>query len=115
VAHQDGALFGLVVRDVSRRLSSMAESRAVSPASEPATALLAPLAQLDEQIGRLPLMQLVRDSGDLIERHCIEAALERAAGNRTAAAALLGLSRQSLYAKLARHGLGSGGAGPETG
>ena len=113
-AHQNGTLFGLVIRDVSRRLPDAAEISA-GPAVNAIPELLAPLAHLDEQIGRLPLMQLVRDSGDLIERHCIEAALERAAGNRTAAAALLGLSRQTLYAKLARHGLGGGGAFTEIG
>ena len=109
-SHQDGATCGIIVRDVSRRLIGAAEMRgeAAAPAG------LAPLAQLVEEIGRLPLMQLVRESGDLIERHCIEAALERSAGNRTAAAGLLGLSRQSLYAKLARHGLGGGSAGTES-
>ena len=41
----------------------------------------------------------------LVERYYIEAALERADGNRTATAELLGLSRQSLYMKLNRYGL----------
>ena len=42
---------------------------------------------------------------DIVEQHYIEAALELTRGNRTAAAELLGLSRQSLYAKLNRYGL----------
>ena len=113
VAHQDGASCGIIIRDVSRRLPAPSDLRAQAPAAN-GHATLAPLAQLVEQIGRLPLMQLVRESGDLIERHCIEAALERSAGNRTAAAGLLGLSRQSLYAKLARHGLGGGSTGIES-
>ena len=41
-------------------------------------------------------------------RHYIEAALDLTRGNRTAAAELLGLSRQSLYAKLDRYGLDGG-------
>ncbi|MGZ8403091.1 MAG: helix-turn-helix domain-containing protein, partial [Rhodoplanes sp.] len=36
----------------------------------------------------------------------VRAALDLAGGNRTAAAGLLGLSRQSLYAKLNRYDIG---------
>jgi DNA-binding NtrC family response regulator len=42
----------------------------------------------------------------VIERLCIEAALELTADNRASAAEMLGLSRQSLYVKLRRYGLG---------
>jgi DNA-binding NtrC family response regulator len=42
----------------------------------------------------------------MIERLCIEAALELSNDNRATAADLLGLSRQSLYVKLRRYGLG---------
>jgi len=54
----------------------------------------------------VPLKELVRESTDLIERLCIEAALELTGDNRASAAELLGLSRQSLYVKLRRYGLG---------
>jgi transcriptional regulator PpsR len=57
------------------------------------------------QIGRTPLRELVKSTAGVVERHYIEAALELTNGNRTAAAELLGLSRQSLYAKLNRYGL----------
>ena len=63
--------------------------------------MLGPLA---DQIGRTSLRKLVKDTGGAVERHYIEAALELTGGNRTAAAELLGLSRQSLYAKLNRYG-----------
>jgi DNA-binding NtrC family response regulator len=42
-----------------------------------------------------------------LERRHLEQALVRAAGNKTAAAKLLGLSLRSLYTKLKRHGLAS--------
>jgi DNA-binding NtrC family response regulator len=42
----------------------------------------------------------------MIERLCIEAALELTRDNRASAAEMLGLSRQSLYSKLRRYGLG---------
>lgn len=58
-------------------------------------------------VGRMPLSELIRDTTDLVERDFIAAALERARGNRTTAAEILGLSRQSLYVKLRRHGLGA--------
>jgi transcriptional regulator PpsR len=97
----------LMLRDVSRRITAIAQ-RPVE-ASEPEGRLLASIARVTEQIGRVPLPDLVRDTGSLIERHCIEDALERFNGNRTAAAELLGLSRQSLYAKLSRYSMGSRG------
>jgi DNA-binding NtrC family response regulator len=37
---------------------------------------------------------------------CIAAALELTGDNRASAAEMLGLSRQSFYVKLRRHGLG---------
>jgi transcriptional regulator PpsR len=58
-----------------------------------------------ELIGRVPLKDLVRDTTDVIERLCIEAALELTNDNRASAAEMLGLSRQSLYVKLRRYGL----------
>jgi DNA-binding NtrC family response regulator len=53
----------------------------------------------------MAMRDLIRDTTDLVERHFIEAALELTEHNRTAAAEVLGLSRQSLYVKLRRHGL----------
>jgi transcriptional regulator PpsR len=63
--------------------------------------------QLAELIGKMKLKDLVRESTDIVERLCIESALELTKGNRAAAADLLGLSRQSLYSKLHRFGLGT--------
>ena len=47
---------------------------------------------------------------DVIDRLCIEAALEITGDNRASAAEILGLSRQSLYVKLRRYGLGDLGS-----
>jgi DNA-binding NtrC family response regulator len=41
-----------------------------------------------------------------VEKELIQRALERAKGNRSAAARLLGIARPQLYAKLEEHGLG---------
>ena len=54
----------------------------------------------------MPLKALVRQSTDVVEKLCIEAALKLTGDNRASAAELLGLSRQSLYSKLRRHNLG---------
>ena len=62
--------------------------------------------QLTGLIGRVPMRDLVRESTDLIEKLCIEAALELSGDNRASAAEMLGLSRQSLYVKMRRFGLG---------
>ncbi len=59
---------------------------------------------MTELVGRRPLKEIVRDSTDVIEKLCIEAALKMTGDNRASAAQLLGVSRQSLYARLRRHG-----------
>jgi transcriptional regulator PpsR len=56
-------------------------------------------------VGKVPLKDLMRESLDVIEKICIEAALDHTNNNRAYAAEILGLSRQSLYIKLRRHGL----------
>ncbi len=56
-------------------------------------------------VGRVPMKELIREALDVIEKMCIEAALQQTNNNRAAAAEILGLSRQSLYIKLRRHGL----------
>ncbi|WP_208996760.1 transcriptional regulator PpsR, partial [Roseibium denhamense] len=56
-------------------------------------------------VGKVPLKELIRESLDVVEKICIEAALDQTNNNRANAAEILGLSRQSLYIKLRRHGL----------
>ncbi len=66
--------------------------------------------ELTDLIGRLPLKDIVRETADVIERLCIEEALRLTGDNRAAAAQMLGLSRQSLYDKLRRYGIGDLGS-----
>ncbi len=83
--------------------------RAASPRVADAAApdgLPRSLEQMKLLVGNVPLKELVRETTDMIERLCIEAALEMTDDNRASAAEMLGLSRQSLYAKLHRFGLG---------
>lgn len=89
---------GFTIRNATRRLPKQARA--------PATAMNRSVDQLTELVGRVPLKDLVRESTDIIERLCIEAALELTNDNRASAADMLGLSRQSLYVKLRRYGLG---------
>ena len=60
---------------------------------------------MSKQIGTSSLRTLVKNTVSIVEQHYVKEALELAGGNRTATAELLGLSRQSLYAKLNRYGL----------
>jgi transcriptional regulator PpsR len=89
--------FGFTIRDVGQRMTFDRQGSRDKPRS---------VAQLTELVGRVPLKDLVRESTDMIEKLCIEAALEITGDNRASAAEILGLSRQSLYAKLRRYGLG---------
>ena len=93
----DQPCFGFTVRSVARRPDFLVKGRRELPRS---------VEQLTQLVGRVALKDLVRESTDVIERLCIEAALELTGDNRASAADMLGLSRQSLYSKLRRHGLG---------
>ena len=94
--------FGLAIRNVAPR--PRADTRA-------SRALPRSVEQLQELIGRVALKDLVREATEVIERLSIEAALELTNDNRASAAEMLGLSRQSLYVKLRRYGLGDLEAG----
>lgn len=112
--HADPGTDGGEAVEVSAVSSGHATARhhgfAIRLAPRPSTAPGQPalsVAQLTELVGRVPLKEIVRESTDLIERLCIEAALTYSDDNRASAAEILGLSRQSLYSKLHRHGLGN--------
>jgi transcriptional regulator PpsR len=87
---------GFTIRDMGRRLTNDGRSTKELPRSA---------SQMTELVGRLPLKDIVRETTDLIEQLCIEAALELTGDNRASAAEMLGLSRQSLYIKLRRFGI----------
>ncbi len=104
VTRSDPMLLGFTVRDVGRRLQ---------PDTTAAQTLPRSVNQLTELVGRVPMKDIVGETTDLIEKRCIEAALELTRDNRASAAEILGLSRQSLYVKLRRYGLGDLGPGVE--
>ncbi len=89
--------FGYAIRNVGPRLHTETRAARQLPRS---------VEQLTELIGRVSLKELVREATEVIERLAIEAALELTHDNRASAAEMLGLSRQSLYVKLRRYGLG---------
>jgi transcriptional regulator PpsR len=92
------AHYGFAIRQIGRRLRDLPPAPQELPRS---------VEQLTELVGRVSLKDIVRESTDLIERLCIEAALTYTSDNRASAAEILGLSRQSLYSKLHRYGLGN--------
>ncbi len=91
-------LLAFVIRPIGRRLRDLPPGTQDLPRS---------VEQLTDLVGRMSLKDIVRESTDLIERLCIEAALSYTSDNRASAAEILGLSRQSLYSKLHRYGLGN--------
>jgi transcriptional regulator PpsR len=104
VPHGEQPCLGFTIRHVGQRLNAQAHPDKPLPRS---------VEQLTELVGRVSLKDLVRESTDLIERLCIEAALELTRDNRASAAEMLGLSRQSLYVKLRRYGLGDLASEPD--
>ncbi len=108
VPGESGLALGYAIRNVSSRLNLGLQ---VAPAPHGAAthagkALPRSVEQLTELIGWVSLKELVRESTEVIERLAIEAALELTRDNRASAAEMLGLSRQSLYVKLRRYGIG---------
>lgn len=87
---------GFTIRDMGRRLGADTRASRELPRSA---------SQMTELVGRMPLKDIVRETSDLIEQLCIEAALQLTGDNRASAAEMLGLSRQSLYIKLRRFGM----------
>ena len=97
VTNSEQPCLGFTIRDVGRRLTNDVKAGKELPRSA---------GQMTELVGRVPLRDIVRETTDLIEQLCIEAALELTGDNRASAAEMLGLSRQSLYVKLRRFGVG---------
>lgn len=95
---------GFAIRHIGRRMTHAIGENKLLPQS---------VQQLAELVGRVPMKSIVRETTDLIETMCIEAALHLTGNNRASAAEILGLSRQSLYVKLHRHGIG--GVEPDEG
>ncbi len=89
--------FGFTIRSMPRRPSASAPTGTGLPRS---------VEQMTELVGRVSMKTLVRETTDLIEKLCIEAALRITRDNRASAAEMLGLSRQGLYAKMRRYGVG---------
>ena len=88
------SVIGVLVRDIGRRLAAPEQN-----------SLRQALGYAKSNGGGVPLREMVDRVVGLVERDYIEFALEQTEDNRAAAAELLGMSRQSLYAKLNRYGL----------
>ncbi|MGL5010448.1 MAG: transcriptional regulator PpsR [Paracoccaceae bacterium] len=89
-------VLGLIIRDASR--SDTMRRPSVGTSEDAARGMVA-------LVGSSTLRDIVAETTDVIEKMCIETALELTRNNRVAAADLLSLSRQSLYVKLRKFGL----------
>jgi transcriptional regulator PpsR len=92
----DETYYAFYIKDVAR-------SRAQETPS--ATGMAGSVAELSRLVGRMPMKDIVGETIDMIEKMCIQSALELTSNNRASAAEMLGLSRQSLYVKLRRFGM----------
>ncbi|MDT8857906.1 transcriptional regulator PpsR [Paracoccaceae bacterium Fryx2] len=89
-------VLGLVIRDASRA-EAMRRPGFVTTESG--------MNSVMELVGSSTLKDIVAETTDVVEKMCIETAVELTRNNRVAAAEMLGLSRQSLYVKLRKYGL----------
>jgi transcriptional regulator PpsR len=90
------ACYGFAIRRMTRRATEADPGK---------RSLLRSVEEMTKLVGKVPLKDLVREATDIIERLCIEAALQLNDNNRASTADMLGLSRQSLYVKLHRYGI----------
>lgn len=93
-------IFAMVIRDSHRVETHNASMKQVTDVD---------MASVIELIGGQSLKDIVAKTTDVVEKMCIETAVEMTSNNRVAAAEMLGLSRQSLYVKLRKYGLISKG------
>lgn len=91
LSNSKGGGFGFVIR-------IMRSVEAVSVSDPPS--VLNANQNIAKLVGATPLKEIVAGTADVIERICIETAIDMTGNNRVAAAEMLGLSRQSLYVKL---------------
>lgn len=89
-------VFALVIRDASRAEMVRKSSQEITDVD---------MRSVIELIGSQTLKEIVANTTDVIEKMCIETAVELTSNNRVAAAEMLGLSRQSLYVKLRKYDL----------
>jgi transcriptional regulator PpsR len=89
-----------VIRDASRAEAMRKPGVAVNDDS---------VRSVMELVGSATLKDIVNETTEVVEKMCIETAVELTRNNRVAAAEMLGLSRQSLYVKLRKYGLLSKG------
>jgi transcriptional regulator PpsR len=94
---QNPTRLGFIVRDVSRRLSSHSGTANASDSES-----------VRNHLGHKPLKAILDETVAKVERSCVGSALAMTGYNRTAAAQLLGLSRQTLHGKMKRYGLSGG-------
>ena len=97
IPYSDPPRIGFVFRNLSTRLSDENTNSAADASIE---AML-------NRIGKAPLRELVQEETAGLEKSLIRAALKLTGNNRAATAKVLGLSRQGLYSKLDRYGLGT--------
>jgi transcriptional regulator PpsR len=89
-------VFAMVIRDSHRIETSTARQKHITNVD---------MHSVIELIGGQSLKDIVAKTTDVVEKMCIETAVEMTSNNRVAAAEMLGLSRQSLYVKLRKYGL----------
>ena len=89
---------GFVIRDVT-------QEDVVTPGEPGVMVSDDAMKHVMDLVGTASLKELVSATSDVIEKMCIETAVQLTGNNRVAAAEMLGLSRQSLYVKLRKHGL----------
>ncbi len=94
--------FAFVIRDTSR-MEVVREPVTAVPGGAPMTDEA--MRNVMDLVGSAPLKDIVSATTDVVEKMCIETAVDLTDNNRVAAAEMLGLSRQSLYVKLRKYGL----------
>lgn len=92
--------FGMIIREITAPQTNQADAVVSDDA----------MRNVMDLVGTASLKELVSATSDVVEKLCMETAIQLTGNNRMAAAEMLGLSRQSFYVKLRKHGLLKGEA-----
>ena len=101
-----------------RELENTLERALILAGSDPIEPAHLSFARPDQALSAAPWVPRIPDDGlslEALERELILQALERADGNKSQAARLLGLTRRTLYSRMEKHGLHRPGEAEEAG
>jgi DNA-binding NtrC family response regulator len=101
-AGSDAQSIGIVIYNTRGRVAGIDPGRSVPGTVDD---ILSGIQSTSWNMSNTSMLEAVESAIGIVEQHFIMSALRQVAGNKKAAAELLGVSRQNFYTKFKRYGL----------